>query len=61
MQRSEHIPDLDVDHKILGFIDTIAELQKPYTDSRQGLLDLALRFRHRVAVEPRDQLFGFCR
>ena len=59
LQRSEQIAGLDVDRKILDFIYTLAEFKGPYIDPKQGLLDLALRFRHRVAVKPRDKLFGF--
>ena len=59
LQRSEQVPGLDVDRKILDFIDTLAEFKGPYIDPQHGLLDLALRFRHRVAVKPRDKLFGF--
>ena len=59
LQRSEQISGLDVDRKILDFIYTLAEFKGPYIDPKQGLLDLALRFRHRVAVKPRDKLFGF--
>ncbi|KAL8703703.1 MAG: hypothetical protein Q9201_003124, partial [Fulgogasparrea decipioides] len=45
--------------KILDFFNIIAELSGSTSDPEHGLLEFALRFRHRVAVRPRDKLFGF--
>ncbi|KAL8669842.1 MAG: hypothetical protein Q9168_005582 [Polycauliona sp. 1 TL-2023] len=48
-----------LDPKILSFFDTIAELKTLSSDHERSLLDLAVRFRDRVAGNPRDKLLGY--
>ncbi|KAL6713622.1 hypothetical protein ACLMJK_009087 [Lecanora helva] len=60
LKKSDKVPDLKIDRKILDFIDLLAEIRSPsYAGPEHGLLTYALRFRHRVAVRPVDKLFGF--
>ena len=48
-----------LDGKVTDFIDTVDELKSSRDDPANGLLDLAIRFRTRVAGNPRDKLLGF--
>ena len=59
LQRSNQIPDFQVEHKIMEFFEAIAELKHSPNDPEHGLLAFALRFRHRVAVRQCDKLFGY--
>ena len=63
LQRNKDIEDLHVSPKVLSFVQDIDQLkaaQAVRTDPPNGLLDLAIRFRHRSATKARDKLFGFC-
>lgn len=59
-QRLSRLPNHRLDDKVLGFVDTIAELKHSDSDPANGLLDLAISFRNRDAENPRDKLMGFC-
>lgn len=58
LQSSQRVPGLKVDQKILDFVLQISVLKSSQADPEHGLLALALRFRNRVAADPRDKLYG---
>lgn len=58
LRHSERIPGLRVDQKVLDFVYQLGDLKNTDADPERGLLDLALRFRNRVATDPRDKLYG---
>ncbi|KAI4199953.1 MAG: hypothetical protein LQ348_001802 [Seirophora lacunosa] len=59
LERLASKPEQGVDKKVLSFVSTIAELKSSNGDQGRSLLDMALRFRDRVAGNPRDKLLGY--
>ncbi|KAL8654659.1 MAG: hypothetical protein Q9226_003343 [Calogaya cf. arnoldii] len=59
LRRLTRIRIHSLDAKILSFVDSIAELKSLNRDHERSLLDLAVRFRDRVAGNPRDKLLGY--
>ena len=59
LRRLTRIRIYSLDAKILSFVDSIAELKSLNSDHERSLLDLAVRFRDRVAGNPRDKLLGY--
>lgn len=53
------IPNFRVLPKVVDFAKAIGDLKRPdYSDPPRGLVDLATRFRHRVAGDPHDKVFA---
>ncbi|KAL8848668.1 MAG: hypothetical protein Q9221_006342 [Calogaya cf. arnoldii] len=59
LQRLTRIRIHSLDTKILSFVDSIAELKSLNSDHERSLLELAVRFRDRVAGNPRDNVLGY--
>ena len=60
LQRLSRVEEHGLDTKVMSFVSSISELKCSDIDPKNGLLELALRFRDRVAGDPRDKLIGFC-
>ena len=60
LKRLSQIDNHGLDRKVISFVNDVCELKHSDTDSTNDLLKLALRFRDRVAGDPRDKLIGFC-
>ena len=57
--RCHRTPNYQVPSRLIDFVDAVSQMKRPdYTDPPRGLLDLALRFRQRVASQPRDKVFA---
>ena len=44
---------------MLDFVDEVADLRNPDAHHEKGILELAIRFRDRVAGNPRDKILGY--
>lgn len=55
-------PDLEIPSRLNEFVKAVAHMRSPdCADPPRDWLDLALRFRQRVASRPRDKLFALLR
>lgn len=59
LQRLSRVENHSLDSKVMSFVNDVSELKCSDIDPKNGLLELALRFRDRVAGDPRDKLIGF--
>lgn len=59
LKRLSRVANHGLDRKVISFVNDVCELKHSDTDPNNDLLGLALRFRDRVAGNPRDKLIGF--
>ena len=60
LQHLSRVEEHGLDTKVMNFVNNISELKCSDIDPKNGLLELAICFRDRVAGDPRDKLIGFC-